>query len=43
MGVPVVVGEEGMERVIELPLVEDEAAAFRQSAAQVRADIGRLK
>lgn len=43
MGVPVVVGEEGMERVIELPLVEDEAAAFRQSAEQVRADIGRLK
>jgi malate dehydrogenase len=42
MGVPVVVGEEGVERVIELPLTDAEAADFRRSADNVRADIARL-
>lgn len=42
MGVPVVLGEEGVERVIELPLEEAEAADFRRSADNVRADIARL-
>jgi malate dehydrogenase len=42
MGVPCVLGHGGMERVIELPLDEQEAAAFATSAAGVRADIGRL-
>jgi malate dehydrogenase len=43
MGVPIVVSERGMERVIELPLTADEAAAFRKSADMVRADLARLK
>jgi len=42
MGVPVVLGEGGMERVIELPLTAAEAAQFHQSAATVREDIDRL-
>ncbi|OGI46145.1 MAG: malate dehydrogenase [Candidatus Muproteobacteria bacterium RIFCSPHIGHO2_01_FULL_65_16] len=43
MGVPVVISERGMERVIELPLTPEEAAEFKRSAATVRADIERLK
>ncbi len=42
MGVPVVLGEDGIERVIELPLTDEEAAEFRRSADNVRADIARL-
>jgi malate dehydrogenase len=42
MGIPVVLGEEGIERVIELPLTDSEAAEFRRSADSVRADIARL-
>jgi malate dehydrogenase len=43
LGVPVVLGARGVERVIELPLNEAEAADFRRSAESVRADIARLK
>ena len=43
MGVPVVLGEGGVERVIELPLTPEEAAQFRQSAATVRKDLERLQ
>ncbi len=42
MGVPCVLGRDGMERVVELPLNDEESAAFATSAAGVRADIGRL-
>ena len=42
MGVPVVFGAHGMERVIELPLEAAEADEFRRSAETVRADIGKL-
>ncbi len=42
MGVPIVVSERGMERVIELPLTASEAAEFQKSAAVVRADLDRL-
>ena len=42
MGVPVVLGEGGMERVIELPLTAAEAVAFQKSAAVVRAELDRL-
>src|SRR3990172_677659 len=38
MGVPIVLGEGGMERVIELPLTAQEAAEFQRSAGMVRAD-----
>jgi malate dehydrogenase len=43
MGVPVVFGEGGMERVIQLPLTPAEAAEFARSAEHVRADLERLK
>jgi malate dehydrogenase len=43
MGVPVVFGENGMERVIELPLSAAEGDEFRRSAETVRTDISRLK
>ena len=42
MGVPCVLGQEGMEQVIELELTESERAAFEQSIAGVRKDIERL-
>ena len=42
MGVPVVFGAHGMERVIELPLAAAEADEFRRSAETVRGDIGKL-
>lgn len=43
MGVPVVFGESGLERVIELSLTEAEAEEFRRSADHVRADLARLR
>ena len=43
MGVPVVLGEGGMERIIELPLMPEETAAFKKSSDMVRADLERLK
>jgi malate dehydrogenase len=42
MGVPVVFGEGGMERVIELPMTAQEADEFRRSASTVRGDIEKL-
>ena len=43
MGVPLVLGEGGVERVIELPLTPEEMTQFRQSAATVRKDLERLR
>lgn len=43
MGVPVVFGEQGLERVIELPLTDAEAEEFRRSAEHIRADLARLR
>jgi len=43
MGVPIVLGEQGMERVIDLPLTAEEQVQFKKSVASVRADIARLK
>lgn len=40
LGVPVVLGESGVEKVLELPLTEDESAALLRSAAAVRASLG---
>lgn len=42
MGVPVVLGQSGMERVVELELDEEEKGAFSQSAEMVRADLHKL-
>lgn len=43
MGVPVILGAGGVERIIELDLSEEEAAAFRASAEVVAENIGILK
>jgi len=40
MGVPVVLGDQGMERVVELPLTEDERRAVQASADSVRSSLG---
>ncbi|KAA6185513.1 malate dehydrogenase [Thiohalocapsa marina] len=42
MGVPCVLDEQGLAQVVELELNDEERANFTQSAASVRADIGRL-
>jgi len=43
IGVPVVLGGRGVERIIELPLNDEERAAFKASVAAVREHIGSLK
>jgi malate dehydrogenase len=43
VGVPVVLGSGGMERVIEITLSADEQAAFDKSAASVRELVGKLQ
>jgi len=43
MGVPVVLGQGGMERVIELSLNTEEKNDFEKSAGHVRGDIDRLQ
>ena len=42
VGVPVVLGAGGMERVFEIELTTDEQAAFDASAAAVRELVGKL-
>ena len=42
MGVPVVLGENGMEKVIELKFNDQETALFQQSAEHIRQDLARL-
>jgi malate dehydrogenase len=42
MGVPVVFGEGGMERVIQLPMTAQESDEFRRSSEHVRADLAKL-
>ncbi|HJW21923.1 MAG TPA: malate dehydrogenase [Candidatus Limnocylindrales bacterium] len=42
VGVPVVLGARGMERVIEIKLSADERAAFEHSAGAVRELVGKL-
>jgi malate dehydrogenase len=43
VGVPVVLGAKGMERVIEIKLSADERAAFERSAGSVRDSVGKLE
>lgn len=43
MGVPVVLGERGVERIVELPLNAAERAELARSAAAIRADIEKLR
>ena len=42
VGVPVVLGAKGMERVFEIELTPDERAAFEASAAAVRELVAKL-
>ncbi len=42
MGVPVVLGKGGVERIVELKLNEEEAANFKNSVEAVRADIATV-
>lgn len=42
MGVPCVIGAGGIERVIELPLTEEENAQFRHSVKAIRQDLAKL-
>ena len=43
MGVPAVVGKEGVERILELKLIGEERAQFRKSCASVRNLIKKLQ
>jgi malate dehydrogenase len=43
VGVPVKLGRQGVEQVIEIQLRADEQAAFQRSAAAVRELVGKLK
>jgi malate dehydrogenase len=42
MGVPSVLGEKGLVRIVELPLTEEEQAQFTRSADTIRADLAYL-
>jgi malate dehydrogenase len=41
-GVPVVLGKDGIERILEIPLTSDEKAALDKSAADVKANLEKL-
>ncbi|MGB9690611.1 MAG: malate dehydrogenase [Candidatus Sumerlaeaceae bacterium] len=43
VGVPVVLGENGIERIVEVALTDEERAALHQSAGHVRANIAKLE
>lgn len=43
MGVPVILGSRGVEKVVELELNTEESGHFSRSAEHVRADLARLK
>ena len=43
VGVPVVIGARGVERIVEIALDRDEKAAFDKSVAAVRELIGVVK
>jgi malate dehydrogenase len=42
MGVPVILGKEGVERIIEIKLTKEEKAQFRKSCTSVRKLIKKL-
>ena len=43
IGVPVILGADGMEKVIEVPLSAEERAALEKSASDVKANIEKLE
>lgn len=42
MGVPSILGENGLERIVELPLTEEEQGQFKQSVEAIRADLAHI-
>ncbi|QSR88761.1 malate dehydrogenase [Methylacidiphilum caldifontis] len=42
IGVPVILGRNGVEKIIELPLTEDELEALQESARHVAANVAKL-
>ena len=42
VGVPIVLGNGGMEKVIQISLTDDEQAAFKRSADAVRDQLAKL-
>jgi malate dehydrogenase len=42
VGVPIKLGKKGVEKIVEVPLTEDEKAALMKSANEVKANIGKL-
>ena len=43
IGVPVILGKNGIEKIVELDLNEDEKAKFAASAQSVRGNVDALK
>lgn len=43
MGVPVVLGRNGVEKILEIPLTDDEKAMFKESADKVRATVAETQ
>jgi malate dehydrogenase len=43
VGVPIKIGKNGMEQIIEIKLTDDESAALKRSADDVKANIEKLK
>ncbi len=43
MGVPCVLGDSGVEQIVQLDLNEDELALFRSSVAYIREDLGKMR
>jgi malate dehydrogenase len=43
IGVPVILGGGGVEKIVDLPLDAQERAAFKASVAAVREQLGALK
>jgi len=42
MGVPVTLASQGIEKIIEIGLIEEEKQAFKESARQIRESIGKI-
>jgi len=42
MGVPVILGKEGVERIVEIKLTKEEKAQFRKSCTSVRKLVKKL-
>ena len=43
MGVPCILGKSGLEKIIEVDVTAEEAAALKKSADAVKATLGQLK